>query len=244
MKLSVIVPCKNEAGVVERLLDSLAAQITPPDEVVVVDSHSTDSTVAVVKTYAQKLPLRLVAAQKKGAAWARNEGAAAATSDALLFVDADVQLPPNFLQTLHQQVTKRRLEVAVFPQHMREGKVGLRVGARLMNGYVRTMSLTPWPIAFTCFFATKKIHDTIEGFDPAIWIMEDYDYVYRAKRTGATFGFVRQTFFYTSPRRFENQATSSIFKAIYAEIYRYTHGMRITKPLFTYDMGGGRKKKK
>lgn len=241
MRLSVIIPCKNEVGVVEHLLDSLTAQTLPPDEVIVVDSHSTDATAAAAKAYQDRLPLLVIAAKKKGATHARNEGAAKARGDALLFLDADAQLPPRFIQTLQQQVTKQGLEVAGFPQRMREGNAGLRVGARVMSGYARMMSLTPWPIFFSCMFATKKANERLHGFDPEIWIMEDYDYAYRARKRGLKFGIISQTYFYASPRRFEDKAASSIFKAAYAEIYRYTHGMRITKPLFTYDMGGGKK---
>src|SRR5687767_2237391 len=39
MKLSVIIPCKNEEGTVEHLLDSLARQSRPADEIIIVNSH-------------------------------------------------------------------------------------------------------------------------------------------------------------------------------------------------------------
>lgn len=244
MKLSVIIPCKNEVGTLEHLLDSLTLQSHPADEVIVVDSHSTDATASVAKSYEDRLPIKVVTAQKKGLAHARNEGAQQASHELLMFIDADVQLPKNCLAKLHQAVTKRHLQVGGFAQHMATSSAGLKFGSYFMNGYVRVMSCTPWPIFFSCFFITKEFHQKLNGFDSEVWIMEDYDYAYRARKAGAKFGLVRGTHFVASSRRFEQKDTHAVLKAAYAEIYRYTHGMRITKPLFTYEMGGEEKTKK
>ena len=238
MKLSVIIPCKNEAGTIERLLDSLAKQTHPADEIIVVNSHSTDTTVESVRRYQKKLPIKIVTAIKKGISHARNDGTAAAEGDFYMFIDADVVLPPTCIETMLDNIHKRQLEVGGLAQRMRADAWGLRFGSRLMNGYVRLMSLTPWPIFFSCFFASKKVHQTIGGFDPKQWIMEDYDYAHRARKSGAKFGILHGTSFSASPRRFEEGEGHSIGRAIYAEIYRYTHRLQITKPLFTYDMGG------
>lgn len=236
MKLSVIIPCKNEETTIRDLLDSLAQQSRPADEIIIIDSHSTDDTVRSAKQYQKTLPLRIVTAKKKGVAHARNEGAEAATGELFMFIDADVILPPSCLEIMVKDISRRKLSVGGFSQRMRTESRGLSFSSRLMNGYVRTMSLTPWPIFFSCFFATKKVHQAIGGFDTTIWIMEDYDYAYRARRAGAKFGLIRHTFFSASPRRFDEG--HSIGRAVYAEIYRYTHGLRITKPLFSYEMGG------
>lgn len=244
MKLSVVIPCKNEAGTLEHLLDSLAAQSTPVDEVIVVDSHSTDATVDVAKSYQKKLPLRVITATQRGVTPARNQGAAAAKGELLLFIDADVELPQDLITKLQASIKKRHITVGGFSQHMKASSFGLRFGSYFMNGYVRTMSLTPWPIFFSCFFITKALHEQIGGFDPSLWIMEDYDYAYRARKTGAKFGIINGTYFFASSRRFEEGEGHSIMRAIYAEVYRYTHGMRVIKPLYNYDMGGDRDKKK
>ena len=73
MKISIIIPCKNESGVVENLLDSLVRQTRPADEVIVVDSNCTDDTIARAKTYAKKLPLKTAAATQAGPAHARKQ---------------------------------------------------------------------------------------------------------------------------------------------------------------------------
>jgi len=61
-RVSVIATVKNEAQTVHRLLDSLAAQTRPPDEVIIVDGGSTDETVEVLEEYAtgSALPLKVL----------------------------------------------------------------------------------------------------------------------------------------------------------------------------------------
>ncbi|MCB0815807.1 MAG: glycosyltransferase, partial [Flavobacteriales bacterium] len=49
MKVSVIIPCYNVAGLLPKALDSVRRQSRPPLEVVVVDDGSTDGTWAVIE---------------------------------------------------------------------------------------------------------------------------------------------------------------------------------------------------
>ena len=75
--------------------------------------------------------------------------------------------------------------------------------------------------------------------------MEDYDLALRGRRGGGRFRYLKHPFFYASGRRYEaSNGGRDIFRGIYAEFYRYTHGMRITKPLFEYEMGGQQPTKK
>ena len=236
MRISVIIPCKNEAGVVDVLLESLADQTRPADQVVVIDSHSTDNTVSCVRAFEERLPLKITTAVKRGVAHARNEAATVATGDMLVFVDADIILPKNFLEDFEQTIKKRGLEVGGFTARMRSKRASIRLGARLMNGYLRFMQHTPWPIAFSCIFASHQAFKALKGFDSELYIMEDYDIALRARRLGYKVGTVVSPFL-ASDRRFIDNP-SQAWRGLYGEIYRYTHGLRITKPIYRYDMGG------
>lgn len=241
MKISVIIPCKNEAGVVDKLLKSLVAQTRGADQIVVVNSHSTDDTVAHARRFADELPLITVDAREKGVAHARNDGAAAASGDMFVFIDADATLPPSFLADFEQTVTRKQFEVGGFTQKMNSKKLSIRVGAHLMNGYLRLMSHTPWPIAFSCLFATRQAFAKLRGFDPEIYIMEDYDLALRARRAGFRVGVVSSPFIGSDRRFIENP--SQAWRSLYGEWYRYTHGLRVTRPIYDYAMGGKTKKK-
>jgi glycosyltransferase involved in cell wall biosynthesis len=241
MKLSVVIPCKNEVGVVDTLLSALADQTRPADEIIVVDSHSTDGTATHVQKVGKKLPLIVTPATKKGVAEARNHGGKKASGDVLLFLDADANLASNFLENFLAEKHRRKLQSGGFSQRMPSKSLGIRLGARVMNGYARIMQHTPWPIAFSVIFCDRVVFKKLGGFDAEIFIMEDYDFVYRSKKAGFRVGTI-STPFYSSDRRFVGPDSPSIWRGVYAELYRYTHGMRITKPLFEYEMGGKPKK--
>ncbi len=100
MRVSVICTVLNEAEAVGRLLDSLAAQSRPPDEVVIVDGGSTDGTPAVVMNHAQRLPLKLQEARGANISRGRNLAVKRATGDVIASTDAGVRLEPDWLARL------------------------------------------------------------------------------------------------------------------------------------------------
>jgi glycosyltransferase involved in cell wall biosynthesis len=98
--ISVIATVYNEGKSICRLLDSLAAQTRPPDEIVIVDGGSTDDTVSTMHTYADRLPLRVINAPGVNISEGRNRAAAAATGDILAITDAGVSLQNNWLEQI------------------------------------------------------------------------------------------------------------------------------------------------
>jgi glycosyltransferase involved in cell wall biosynthesis len=100
--LSVIIPCRNAGEHVKRQLDALAGQEAPFSwELVVADNGSSDDSVRIVQSYADRIRLRVVPApDRANQAYARNVGAAAAHADKLVFVDADDEAAPGFLAAM------------------------------------------------------------------------------------------------------------------------------------------------
>jgi glycosyltransferase involved in cell wall biosynthesis len=100
--LSVIIPCRNAERYVGRQLDAVASQNTSfPWELVLVDNGSTDRSVQIAETYADRVQLRIVPApDRANQAYARNVGAKAAFADKLVFIDADDEVAPGFLASM------------------------------------------------------------------------------------------------------------------------------------------------
>ena len=101
-RLSVIIPARNEADRLPLLLQSLSDQTRPPDEVVVVDDHSTDATAAVAAAFpgVTVVPAADMPSGWTGKSWACDTGVARTTGDTLVFLDADVELAPGALAAL------------------------------------------------------------------------------------------------------------------------------------------------
>ncbi|WP_454164992.1 glycosyltransferase [Gordonia iterans] len=100
MRISLVIPCYNEASMIGECLASVAAQQRAFDEVIVVDNNSTDDSLQVVADYADRLPIRVLTEKRQGVAWASQAGYDAATGDVIARIDADSRLVPQWADVL------------------------------------------------------------------------------------------------------------------------------------------------
>ena len=101
MKVSIVVPVRNEEASIRELLDSLLAQTRPPDEIVITDGGSVDATTQIIDEYIRKgAPVRLIRAGAALPGRGRNLGAAQASHEWLGFTDAGIRLANNWLEAL------------------------------------------------------------------------------------------------------------------------------------------------
>ena len=102
MNFSVVIPAKNEASGLEKLLPDLLSRY-PDAEVIVVDDGSSDGTVAVC----EKSGIQVVShPYSKGNGAAIKSGARAATGDYIVFMDADCQHDPADIARLFSKVAE------------------------------------------------------------------------------------------------------------------------------------------
>jgi len=94
--ISVVIPVRNGRTTIGRCLEAAFASDFQDFEVVVADDGSTDDTVRLIAGYPKAKLIKLV--QHKGAAGARNAGAAAASGEILFFIDADCLLQPDAIR--------------------------------------------------------------------------------------------------------------------------------------------------
>jgi glycosyltransferase involved in cell wall biosynthesis len=105
VKVSVIIPAFNAEATIRRALESALAQSYSNYEIIVVDDGSSDTTPQILSSYGARIVT--TRQQNKGAAAARNRGAALATGELLAFLDADDEW--------HAQ--KLACQVAAFQRH-------------------------------------------------------------------------------------------------------------------------------
>ena len=101
IKVSVIIPVRDEENSIRELLDSLLAQSCPPDEIVITDGGSVDATPQIIEEYIRRgAPVRLIRAGAALPGRGRNLGAAQASFEWLGFTDAGIRLANNWLEAL------------------------------------------------------------------------------------------------------------------------------------------------
>lgn len=103
--ISVVIPNRNGAATIGRCLSAALASDYRRFEVVVVDDASEDGSVDVIRAFPCKL-VRLP--QHRGVSRARNAGAAAASGELLLFIDADCLLGRDALAIANRSYGTRR----------------------------------------------------------------------------------------------------------------------------------------
>ena len=103
--ISVIIPLYNAEKYIGECLESILAQMFQDFEVIVVDDCSTDNSVAVVKSYAEKFGgrLRFVSMKKNsgGCAVPRNVGLPLSRGKYIFFIDADDIITSTALKELY-----------------------------------------------------------------------------------------------------------------------------------------------
>ena len=100
MRFSVIVCAHNEAQFLPACLHSLLAQSRTPDEILVINNASTDSTRAVAEAIQG---VRVVDESRKGLVVARETGRLTATGDILVYLDADCRAPVTWLERIERR---------------------------------------------------------------------------------------------------------------------------------------------
>lgn len=104
LKISIILPCYNVQDYIARCLDSLIGQTLLDIEIICVDDKSTDSTLEIIRNYAEKdKRIKYISLDKNcGAGYARNIGLYKANGKYVSFIDPDDYLDNCFYKKLYE----------------------------------------------------------------------------------------------------------------------------------------------
>ena len=101
--ISVVIPTWNRADLLRSVLANLEGQTKRPDEIVVVDNGSRDSSVEIARSYGARI---IAYPENRGFAVAVNDGITQCTGDWILILNNDVVLRPDWIERLTASVWK------------------------------------------------------------------------------------------------------------------------------------------
>lgn len=219
MKVSLIATILNEGDSIRRLLDSLAAQQRPPDEIVLVDGGSTDDTVAIVTEYMERLPLVLQQAPGCNISAGRNLAIAAAQHPIIAVTDAGVRLPPDWLGKLVAPFTQREgvTVVAGFfvPDYAPQDAFAVAMSATVLPQVEEIDPRSFLPSSRSVAFR-KEAWAAVGGYPEWLDYCEDLIFDLRLKTWAGDFVFVPGAAVAFQPR--------SSLRAFFRQYYLYARG--------------------
>jgi glycosyltransferase involved in cell wall biosynthesis len=188
VQISIVIPARNAAATIAAQLDALAASDDPgvPFEVVVADNGSTDDTVAIVESFADRLPVRVVdASHVTGANVARNCGVRESHGTWMLFCDADDEVDPAWMARMvaafqrgHELNAGPIDYVRLNPSEVVAWRGQARSGVGVMAGFLRGAHTANLGVS-------RSVFDLIGGFDEDFAHGgDDIEFMWRAQLAG------------------------------------------------------------
>lgn len=172
-EVSLIIPTVNEGENLFMTIESIQATITGAYEIIVVDNGSTDGSTAFIEQTSDPRIRLLKTGERLGVAGARNYGAAFAESNILIFIDAHMLFPQNWLtpvlDVLHEEQV--RLVVPAVNAWGNPHAIGYGIswkGEKLKPQWLSKQSPNPYPVPLAggCFQAIHRaFFYEIGGYD-------------------------------------------------------------------------------
>jgi len=181
MKLSVIIPCYNEASTIGRIIDAVRAAPYPDKELIVVDDGSTDGTrERLAGEEGRRVDRVILHDANRGKGAALRTGIAAATGEVVIVQDADLEYDPNEYGRVLAPILEGRADVVYGSRFMgAEPHRVLYFWHRMGNGLLTLLSnmftnlnLTDMETGYKAF--RREVIQSIEieedrfGFEPEI----------------------------------------------------------------------------
>ena len=200
-ELSLIICSRNRASALQACLQSLPLQDikTYEGELVLVDSHSTDDTLEVMRSYKVQadFPVHVLHLNKAGLGRARNAGLRQAAGTIFIFTDDDCYLGEGYIRRVKNIFEERKLSYCggrILLHDNTDAMIAVNYQEIPEELHPRSC-ITPGIIQGANMVIHRKVYEAIGGFLPN-WGAgnslrgEDIEYISRASMAGFRGAFI------------------------------------------------------
>jgi glycosyltransferase involved in cell wall biosynthesis len=188
--LSVITASFNYGRAITNTLESVRTQRFKSLEHIVIDGGSTDNTVSILSAYQSMYNLRWVTEKDNGIADALNKGIKLARGTYIIVIHADDALiSPNSLESASKHLRSERYDICSFAIRFQHTQKGIIQSAPIkFPGWYRFRNT----IRHQGCFVHRRLYERLSGYKTTFAISMDYDFFYRAFRSGARIRYFDQ----------------------------------------------------
>lgn len=176
MQISVIIPSYNRIHTLARAIESVLSQVSPVDEIIVVDDGSNDGTASQISHHYPDI--RLIQQSNRGVSAARNSGINQASHPWIALLDSDDTWLPD-------KISEIRLTRQQHPEYLlfHSDEIWIRNGARVnamkkhlkSGGWIFERCLPLCVISPSAAVVHRSLFQSVGLFDESLPACEDYD---------------------------------------------------------------------
>lgn len=193
-RISIIVPCYNQAQYLPEALQSVLDQTYSNWECIIVNDGSPDNTVEVAQGWLEKdIRFKYIYKDNGGLSSARNAGITIAEGEFILPLDADDRIGPNYLSSAVDEFKKDSELKVVYCQ---AEKFGDEVGEWILPEF-SLKNLAKKNMIFCCAFFKKSDWESCGGYDVnLIYGIEDWEFWIAILKNGGQVKRLNEVCFY------------------------------------------------
>jgi glycosyltransferase involved in cell wall biosynthesis len=199
--VSVIIPCRNERSTIEQVLADLHAQTYPGTiEVVVADGCSDDGTRQILDAAARnndyRFALHVITNERRVIPSALNRAVEHACGRVIVRVDGHSRVPSNYVEEIVSALSDSKANVVgprvrfvpgsassvAFAIATLQASVFGTGGTASRRSIARPVRVSH--AVMSCY--TRSVWERVDGYDEGLLTNEDFDFDYRAARSGET----------------------------------------------------------